>query len=433
MPVDELNAESGDFVMEMPSVPMREGEERHRAGLELEDQRRKDAMIAELKALLKQDSAAAAQVRIAHGASERRRQVQAKREVERLRKQTYKRGDRWEGPCAPATVVNMNPLSLTLPPGIFQNLTVPPAGKGKAFNMKFKGRSFAASYMTIDTPRLWAAHTGTETDRKSGSDMPSVEYNHITPLGQVHQFHEHFVVGTTDSQEMGGLIVFEGDIHELEPWRLDKNDGCIWVPQKEAVLEGLGDVVYTAQKESLKDYLERMLVMQRGYAERMIAAGHNYATSNSEMARNQLSNYHRLWHNFALEMGYLDAPKSWAVETLRDTPSRNLVRCPMCTTAQEREDQYFCQKCNAPFDVKAAYLAGKVVSQDWLETLEGADLEEVLVEMRRRRANKAKFAVDFEVPAASPAATAEPAQFLDRNGNPLVGAALAAAKLKASE
>lgn len=378
-----------DIVVTLPQdVPVREGEERFQTGLNMEDGRRKDSEIAELRAQLKRlegTSANEMRTKFAASPTARKRQISARKLHERLSKETYKRGDRWEGPCAPFTVINLNPVPLTLQ-GELQRWTVPPAGKGEPIEMAFRGRKFTGAYLTVRTPHIYAAHTGTANDKQSGVDMPSVEYQYITPSGLVHQFYDHYVTGAADAQNMGGIVIFEGDIRTLDPKHLARTEGTIWVPKKETTLEGYGDVVYITEPVKLVDFMEASVVMQRNYADFTIAEGHSFSNSKSEIIQNQLSNYHRTWHNFALAMGYIEEPLPWAVERMKDTPSSQAIYCPDCRNRQKDPEQYFCENCNAPFNALKAFLAGKTVSEDRLFSYEGEELEAVLGEIKRRTA-----------------------------------------------
>lgn len=379
--------EDMEFSVAAVDVPTREGEQRFQAGLNLEDQRRKEAIIAELRAQLKQmeGKTQGEIMKYSSSPSARRRQITARKKIEELQKLTYRREDRWEGPCSPSTVINLNPVPVKLQ-GELQRWSIPAAGKGEKVELNFRGRKFTGSYLTIRTPHLYPAHTGTNNDKQTGIDMPAVDYLYISPIGLAHQFYSHFVEGSQDSQYMGGIIIFEGDIHTLDPKRLARNNGRIWVPKKEITLDGFGDVVYTVEAMSLVECVERSVTTQRNYADRQINEGHGYATAQSDIIRNQLSDYHRVWHNFALGLGYRDEALPWAVNGLKDTPVTQAVFCPDCRNRQKDPEQYFCTNCNAPFDALKAFLAGKSVSPDRLAVYEGEEWDAIVAETQKRRA-----------------------------------------------
>jgi hypothetical protein len=382
---------SEGFEIEVPraqDVPIREGEEGSQALLNLEDSRRRDSVVADLKQrlkLLEGTSADEMRTKFASSPSARRRQLSARKKMDELVKLTHRRGDHWEGPCTPATVVNLNPVPLTLQ-GELQRWSIPPGGKGQLINLSFRGRRFVGSYLTIKTPHLFPSHTGTINDRQSGVDMPAVDYNYVPPLGLAHQFYSHFVKGSADAQGMGGILIFEGDIHTLDRKRLEKSQGMIWKPKKDITLDGFGDVVYTVEEVDAEDELEAAVTMQRNYCEGRISEGHGFATAQAQAERNQLNNDHRVWHNYALEMGYIEKALFWATERLIDKPSVQAIFCPDCHERQTHADQWFCPNCNSPFDPLKAFLAGKVVSPDRLAVYEGEEWDMIAKEHARRQA-----------------------------------------------
>lgn len=382
-----------EFQLPAPNVPTREGEERFQTGLNLEDQRRKDSMkaeiMAELRAQLKQlEGTTAEGLHLKPSASRaaRQRQRQMRAKLEELTKLTFRRGDRWEGPCAPVTLINLNPIELHLH-GEMQRWSVPSAGKGKhVINMSFRGRKFVGSYITFRTPHLWMVPTGTQTETAGGVGTPTTEVRYMPPAGVAHQFYSHYVEGASDAQYMGGILVFDGDIHTLEKARLDRRNRRVWVPKPE-LLEGMQETIYTLEEVALEDLMEKSLGTQQGYAGGRIAEGHSYATAQSDIQRNQLNGDHVIWHNFALECGYIEEPYDWATKKLVASPSKQAVFCPDCHNKQSDPDQYFCSNCNAPFDPFKAFMAGKVVSPDLLAMYD-EDSEEwqaIIKESKRRK------------------------------------------------
>lgn len=425
----DMPAVVDEFDIEMPETPranlaLREGEEeRYGAGMRVEDDRRREATLEELRRQMKMlgegQGASLAEVafKFARSPSARRRQIAVRKEVEKLQKQTFRRGDRWEGPCAPCTLINLNPVDLKLF-GELQRYTVPAAGQGlEVLNLSFKGRTFPSSYITFRTAHVMLAHTGTQNDTLAGVDTPAMEARHIPPLGLAHQFYSHYVEGAPDAQYMGGILMFEGDIHTLDKKRLAASESRIWVPKQEITLDGMGDAVYTVESLLLSECMGRTLTTQRKYAEGRIAEGHRYATSQSSIERNQLNNDHITWHNWALNRGYIEKPYSWASEQLQDSPMIQAVYCPDCRTRQENPQQYFCTSCNAPFDALQAFLAGKTVSPDRLAMYEGEEWNAIVTETARRKAKiailngpntRARVRKPVEQSAQTPAGSGEP-------------------------
>src|SRR5271157_3167056 len=94
------------FEIDLPpsDVPIRQGEEGSLAMLNLEDKRRKDSEVQALRDALKRLEGTAtgeAMKKFAGAKSAARRQRILRGKVEELKKGTFRREDRWEGPCAP--------------------------------------------------------------------------------------------------------------------------------------------------------------------------------------------------------------------------------------------------------------------------------------------------------------------------------------------
>jgi hypothetical protein len=358
-------------------VPLREGEEKFRAGMNLEDARRRESRVADLQEQLRalgQDSAASEVVaRTKAGRAERERQRIIRAKVREL--QT-------SGQCHPATVVNLNPVGLDLS-GELISYGVPASGKGLQINLDFRGRRFVGSYVTIATPKIYLRTTGSTSDPTG--DRPTFEAKHIPPIGIAHQFYLHYCSGAASGQRMGGILTFEGDIHTLV--KAQKAGKPIRAPRGEWVPDLPGEVGYVCHERTIEEYLGAELAQQRAYAELVIAQGHSYYSSQADEERRQLSNRHVVWHDYALRMGYIKTGLPWATEKLSDNPLREAVFCPDCRTRQEDPEQYFCRNCNSPFDAFKAFMAGRQVSPDKLAMYaeDSKEWKEIIAEMDRRR------------------------------------------------
>lgn len=380
------------------TVPLRPGEEKDAAMLNLAQQLVKEGQIQALRqqlAALQGVAAAEPMQKHMGGKNARRNRNLLVNEVRQLKAATQFRDGRWTGPCAPATVVNVNPIALCLM-GELQRWTIPAAGKSRnRVQIKFNGRVFVASYMTIADPHVWLVPLSAADD-KTGNPSPTVGVDHIPPFGLAHQFYSHYDEGASDAQHIGGVLIFEGDIYtianrdEKTPSLVERNGGKVWVPQASAFINDEAKVVYTAEEANWAELIERSLTKQRVYANAVIAEGHSFAASNNPDIRNQFTpSHHVLWHDWAVDIGYKQDREKWATEPLKYKPSDKAVFCPDCHTPQENPEQYFCANCNAPFDACKAFLAGKSVSDDRLAAYDSGseEFQLILAEKRRRRAN----------------------------------------------
>ena len=89
-----------------------------------------------------------------------------------------------------------------------------PCGKGLPIELKYRGRTFTGSYMTISTPKVWLKTIGSTGDPTG--DRPTFSASHIPPIGIAHQFYLSYCSGTASGQRMGGIVIFQGDIHTLD-------------------------------------------------------------------------------------------------------------------------------------------------------------------------------------------------------------------------
>jgi len=368
-------------------VPLREGEEKYAATLNLEHQRRRDSEIDELRREIQALKGVSGPYRSnAESPAEKARRNMIKEKVRDLYAATEQRGDTWYGPCAPATIINFNPVTLRLK-GILASQSVHAAGIGRKVTIPYRGRKWVGSYVTSRSPVTWPICIGTENVK--GIDVPSFKAEYISPIGIAHQFYEHYVVGARDAEGMGGILIFAGDAHTLEPARQAKSNGTLMVPIPDPELSTHERVSFKLEMRSLDACLDRALATQRAYAEWQISEGHRFANAQSDDLRSQLSSYHILWHNWAIEMGYKREPEKWAAAQLQDSPDVDAIFCPGCHTRQTNTEQAFCPNCNRPFDAYKAFMAGHPVPMQYLEMYEGAEWDGIVVEMKRRKEKRA--------------------------------------------
>lgn len=379
-----------------PSFPLREGEEKHASTLALEHERRRDSELDALRATVAQlQGMAVPMKKFADGVSaqQRRRILSAK--VNELKQLTRRVGDRWEGPAAPATVINFNPEKLGLQ-GELMDQRVPASNDpiARKVTFPFNGRSFTGSYVTFTNAKVWPVIIGTENIE--GFDTPSIRADYLAPVGIAYQFYEHYVTGAMDAIGMGGVLIFEGDIHTLDAQRQERSGGRIWVPVVDTEASTPAHPVYKVEERLLRDVLEKCLVQQRRYAEAVIAEGHRFYNSPAPEEQKQRTEYHTLWHNWALERGYKSEPEEWASERLSDSPTNKAVHCPSCKTRQNAPDQHFCSNCNAPFDAFKSYMEGMPVPEVWLTRYEGEQWEKIVAETKRRKEKAALLSGETE-------------------------------------
>lgn len=383
----ETHAAPSIVIEDAPAVsnfPLREGEEKHAPVLELDQAMRNESRLQFLEAEL---AKARGQGKPTYpipdgpGAENRRRILQAK--VKELHGLTRKENGRWSGPCAPFTVVNFNPVPLTLTGGL-QDQTIPAANTTtKKVTFNFKGRPFTGSYVTFKSPKVWWITRGFEN--KNGADVPTGEADYLAPVGIAHQFYQHYVSGAADALGMGGLLIFEGDIHELSKERSNGMAATLRTPVIDSENSTPSKRAYKVEEKTLNDLLQDCLMQQKRYTEAMIMQGHSLYYSQNIEEQKQRTAIHTTWHNYAMDKGWKSEPEEWASEMLTDSPDNTAVKCPGCGTKQPKGLPHFCPNCNAPFDAYASFMAGLPVPQSWLEGYEGEKWEKIVKESARRR------------------------------------------------
>lgn len=392
-----------EVTIELPPLPKREGEDaRYGATLDNEHARRQEALRSpDGRGRLHSDIGKKVTA-LSRSKSARKEQILLAQYRAELEAQTYERDGRIQGPLAPATIINLNPVWLTLS-GMMKQFRVPPAGfasarMGGAIKIEHRGRTFSGHYMTFREAKIWMAVTGTNTDRSIGYDTADRSPKHLTPAGIAHQFFAHHVEGSANAKHMGGIIIFEGDIHTIESKKLKATSGQVWVPRREKLAVGDG-YFYRMYPESFSDFLGRMLEQQAGYASTRLTEAHSFWTTNDPMQQKQITEQDRVWARWSLEMQYIKTLPDWVTQRLDMKEVQSITRCPRCSKPQLHDSAFFCE-CGAPFNAFDAYMAGHNVPREYLEVLEGDELKKVRAEMKRR---KSKFADIDEPPPAKPA------------------------------
>ena len=385
--------------IEESPLPKRKGEdERYGSVLDHEHSRRQDAIRSQDGKGMLAAPIAAEMTKLSRSRSSRREQISMAQYRAELDAQTYERDGRIVGPLAPATIINLNPVWLRLS-GMMRALAVPPAGyaskasQGGAVRLEHHGRVYQGHYMTIRSPKIWMSITGTHTDRSIGYDTPERAPKHLTPAGIVHQFYAQHVEGFANSQGMGGIIIFEGDIHTIEGDKLARTNNTVWVPRAEKMEVGAG-YVYRMYPENFQAFFERMAQMQANYANARMTEAHSFWTTNDPLTQKQITEVDRVWARWSKDMELIETLPEWVTAKLDLKEVQSITRCLRCAKPQLNAAAVFCE-CGAPFNAFEAYMAGHRVPMEYLELLEGDELDQVRKEMSRR---KSKFS-DLVLPA----------------------------------
>lgn len=284
------------------------------------------------------------------------------------------------GQLKPATVINFNPIALKL-----HSQHVPwriPAGTDankKGIQVPYGGRTYEAAYFTVREPARvpWI----TDVKKPAEEENASGEYDakFILPI----ELMDAYRVEYTDPGKSGtgGVLVFEGDIHAFEKAFKKKDEGTIRIPRSQRLPDGTK--AYYSEEASLLTELAACLDMQKLRCEFMIQQGDEY--DQNEQERKNITPVHRAWYRFAMQLGWKVKEARWMSSTMEPEET-----CKGCGKGVPPTAAFFCD-CGRPFNPYAAFMAGENVPESYLFALKDKELADVMKELERREAMRAKF------------------------------------------
>lgn len=327
------------------------------------------------------------------GRSSKKRQDAIREMVRRMQFETRKAPDGTiEGPLRPCTLVNFNPLPLVIQGQI--RLTVPKFGTTKHHQVvvDWNGRRMQGHYCVIASPVdiptadkgpvPYTTVIGHEQDSVLPIDVPTCEARMFTPWSIGCEVIAQY--NSPSTKLMGGVLLFDQDIHAIGHTRLERTGGKIYIPERTQLPDSV-QYVYRLREASLEEELDRIFEAQHNYFDVKMQQAHANFVEGSEVARKMITDTDRDWARYGLEKGWLEVLPEWvsAKLALNESVSR-LAVCRYCGEQQRRADVYFCKQ-NHPFDVLTALKAGLVVPQVYIEVLEDEQLEEALAILDERK------------------------------------------------
>ena len=285
------------------------------------------------------------------------------------------------GRLKPCTIINFNPVPLKVEDGnIPWHVPACTDRLKKGIVVPFGGKKYEAAVVTLATARFvpWLREARASME---GAEDPRREFDtaYILPIEQGHQFRSLYAL-PEGQIGMGGVLVFEGDIHAFTRKERDKPQ-TLRIPAYATLPNKRRS--YFSQEVDLLEEMREMLDMQKRYAERMIMQGDEY--DQDALTRHNISGPHRTWAQFSLTMGWKEQAPSWM-----NAKFDSEVSCKGCGAPQKRSDAWFCQ-CGRPYNPYAAFMAGENVPESYIFALKGAELDDVLKEMARREELMAKL------------------------------------------
>ena len=279
------------------------------------------------------------------------------------------------GRLKPATIINFNPISLKVEdghvpwriPGCNDKLK-------KGITIEHDGRTYQAAYFTVREPSFvpWIRDVQKPSDE---GENPNAEYDakFILPIELADQYRIQYT--SPAFLPMGGVIVLEGDIHSFTKAK------TIRVPKSSRLPDGTRS--YFSEEADLLKELSATLDMQKAFCTFMLQQGDEY--NQDDLNRKNITACHRIWAQFALDMGWKQVAPPWMNAQLDSEEA-----CKGCGKGKSRSDAWFCA-CGRPYNPYAAFMAGENVPESYLFALKGKELEDVMKELNRREELRAKF------------------------------------------
>jgi hypothetical protein len=348
------------------------------------------------------------------GRSARKRQEAVRELIVKMRFETRRAPDgRIEGPLRPCTLINFNPLEVVVQGQI--RLTIPRPGTTRhhQVTMSWMNHRMQGHYCVIGSPLTglsvdkepvyYTTVVNWERDERMPVDMPVAEPRVFTPWSIGCEVMSQY--NSASTKLMGGILLFDQDIHAITASHLEKAGGRIWVPERTQLPNSV-QYSYTLREAALEDELNRIFENQQRYCDVIIQQAHALWTEDDPTSRKMITDTHRDWARYALEKGWIEQLPEWVSAKLalgQPGATSKLAVCRYCGEQQKRGEVYFCKQGH-PFDVLAALRAGVVVGEMYVEALEGEDLEQALTIIGERK-DRVKAA---KVKAAKKPAAAEP-------------------------
>ncbi len=317
-----------------------------------------------------------------------------------LKARTMKGTDgRLHGPLQPSTIINFNPVELHVG-GALDIHVVPfdfPASKTQ-YKFRRGGREHPGHYLTFNDAKYYLSPSGQEDHVDLGWAAPTLRANYISPMEIVWHFWRAYSTPNGDGQLMGGVLIFDGDIHELDETRLKKTGNKILVPEAYVIPDTDGQMGVRLRESDLYDELEKMVEMQVAYCNETAQKAYSLFNSQDQIERKNVTRPMRRWGNFGVEMGYFKEKQPWMNENADASGTADAVRiCPVCRTSTTDPDAIMCGPCKAPYDQDCAVECvrkGYPIADSFLDTLDTAHNAEVMKLLKLqadRRSERAKL------------------------------------------
>lgn len=296
----------------------------------------------------------------------------------RLKRQSARIELEHSGRLRPATIVNFNPVQLKVESGLI-NFSVPACNdkvrKGLAYT--HGGHRYEAAVVTVREPAMipWIRDVKPSLDGEN--PVSDFDIKWALPIELADAFRQSYNESGMNSMNMGGVVVFEGDVHTFAKAKTLRVAKFTMLPDRTRSF-------YTEEVDAA-ELVAKLLEQQREYCQRMIQQGDEYFQNQNQIERQNITSVHRVWAKYAIDMGWKQENPPWMNAKFDVEES-----CKGCGAPKNRRDAFFCS-CGRPYNAFSAFMAGENVPEAYLLALKGEELDKVLGEMKRRKALREKM------------------------------------------
>lgn len=304
---------------------------------------------------------------------------------------------RMHGPMQPCTIINLNPSRVTIGGGM--KLSIPPydwdgkEGKNKKVFSR-GGRMHVGHVVTDHLGQQWLSPGGHTEYLDVGWAQPTLTPRHMSPAMRCWHLWREYMTASGSAQLMGGVLIFDGDIHELDKARLEKNKGHILVPEGYPIPKGKGRYAIRYVRRDFSEVLNQAVELQKNFLNRFAQTAFELFNSKEEGARKQITEPMRRWGLFGVEVGYLKDTAPWMMELPDASASAEAMKsCPVCRETTTNAELLLCPKDGAPYNADCTVEAmkrGFPVAESFIDALDEPHYKEVLETIRMQVARRAE-------------------------------------------
>src|SRR5208283_1157755 len=168
------------------------------------------------------------------------------------------------------------------------------------------GREHVGHVLTVNRAQTWLS-TGGHTDNVDvGWAQPTLVPRYMPPGMICWHIWREYMTEAGSAQLMGGVLILDGDIHELDKQRLEKSKGAVLVPEGYPIPRGKGRYALRWNRRDFDELFDLCIVRQKDYLNRIAQTAFELFNSKDEEKRNAITEPMRRWGKFGVEVGYLE-------------------------------------------------------------------------------------------------------------------------------